>query len=62
MLVLAVLLAILTNLMFSMYHLYMKRNSEYQTRLLNILFSHLALILQTGSLVNVLAIFSQLGK
>ena len=58
----AVILWIITNLMFSLYHLYMKRKSEYQTRLLNILFSHLAIISQTGSLVNILFIFKSLGE
>ena len=62
MLVVAVVLAIITNLMFTMYHLYMRRNSEYQTRLLNILFCHLALTLQSASIINVLTVFSQIGK
>ena len=60
-LVVAVVLTLLTNLMFSMYHLYMRRNSEYQTRLLNILFCHLAAILQTNSLLH-LAIITDLGE
>ena len=58
----AVILWIITNLMFSLYHLYMKRKIEYQTRLLNILFSHLAIISQTGSLVSILFIFTSLGE
>ena len=60
-LVVAVVLTLLTNLMFSMYHLYMRRNKEYQTRLLNILFCHLAAILQTCSLLH-LAIITDLGE
>ena len=58
----AVVLAIITNLMFTMYHLYMRRKSEYQTRLLNILFCHLALTLQSASIINVLTVVSQIGK
>ena len=61
-LVVAVVLALLTNLMFSMYHLYMRRKSEYQTRLLNILFCHLAVTLQGSSLLNVATVLSELGK
>ena len=60
--VVAVVLTIITNLMFTMYHLYMRRKSEYQTRLLNILFCHLAVTLQCCSLINVLTILSQLGR
>ena len=61
-LVAAMVLAVILNLMFTMYHLYLRSNPNYQHRLLNILFSHLALTLQAGSLVNVLTIFSQLGN
>ena len=60
--VVAVVLTIITNLMFTMYHLYMRRKSEYQTRLLNILFCHLALTLQTCSLINLTTVLSHLGK
>ena len=59
-LVVALVLTLLTNLMFSMYHLYMRRNSEYQTRLLNILFAHLAAVFQATSFLH-LAIISDLG-
>ena len=55
-LVVAIVLTLLTNLMFSMYHLYMRRNSEYQTRLLNILFAHLALVFQASSFLHLAVI------
>ena len=58
----AVVLTIMTNLMFTMYHLYMRRKSEYQTRLLNILFCHLAVTLQACSLLNLATVLSQLGN
>ena len=60
-LVVAVVLTILTNLMFTIYHLYMRRNSEYQTRLLNVLFCHLAVIFQIASFL-FLAVISDLGE
>ena len=58
----AVSLAIITNLMFTMYHLYMRRKSEYQQRLLNVLFSHLAVTLQIASFLNILNILTSLGN
>ena len=60
-LVLALVLALVINLMFTMYHLYLRSNSNYQHRLLNILFCHLAATLQFGSLINILNIVRSLG-
>ena len=57
----ALILALVINLMFTMYHLYLRSNSNYQHRLLNILFSHLAATLQFGSLINILNIVRSLG-
>ena len=50
------LLSILINFLFTMYHLYMRKKSEYQYRLLNLLYGQLALILQFGSLLNIVII------
>ena len=60
-LVAALVLAVIINLMFTMYHLYLRSNYNYQHRLLNILFSHLAASLQLGSIINVLNIVRSLG-
>ena len=60
-LVLAIVLAVIINLMFTLYHLYLRSNSDYQHRLLNILFCHLAITLQSGSLINILNIIRSLG-
>ena len=50
------LLSLLINVLFTMYHLYMRKKSEYQYRLLNLLYGQLALILQFGSLLNIVII------
>ena len=50
------LLAVMINFLFTMYHLYMRKKSEYQYRLLNLLYGQLALILQFGSLLNIIII------
>ena len=50
------LLSFLINFLFTMYHLYMRKKSEYQYRLLNLLYGQLALILQCGSLLNIVII------
>ena len=60
-LVAALVLAVIINLMFTLYHLYLRSNYNYQHRLLNILFCHLAVILQTSSILH-LAILSDLGE
>ena len=60
-LVVSIVLAFTINLMFSMYHLYLRSNLDYQHRLLNILFCHLAITLQSGSLINILNIIRSLG-
>ena len=60
-LVAAIVLAVIINLMFSMYHLYLRSNCDYHHRLLNILFCHLAATLQLGSLINILNIVRSLG-
>ena len=57
----ALILARVINLMFTMYHLYLRSNSNYQHRLLNILFCHLAATLQFGSLIDILNILRSLG-
>ena len=49
-------LSVVINFLFTMFHLYMRSKSEYQLRLLNVLYSHLALILQFGTLVNMINI------
>ena len=60
-LVAALVLAVIINLMFTLYHLYLRSNYNYQHRLLNILFCHLAITLQFGSLINILNIVRSLG-
>ena len=57
----ALTLALIINLMFTLYHLYLRTNYNYQHRLLNILFCHLAATLQFGSLLNILNIVRLLG-
>ena len=57
----ALALALIINLMFSLYHLYLMTNYNYKHRLLNILFSHFAASLQFGSLINILNIVRSLG-
>ena len=57
----ALTLALIINLFFTMYHLYLRTNYNYQHRLLNILFSHLAATLQFASLLNILNIVRLLG-
>ena len=49
---LTLILSVVINFLFTMFHLYMRSKSEYHLRLLNVLYSHLALILQFGTLVN----------
>ena len=49
-------LSVVINFLFTMFHIYMRRKSEYQFRLLNVLYSHLALILQFGTLLNMINI------
>ena len=53
---LTVLLCLVINLLFSMYHLYKRRKSEYQHRLLNVLYGHLAMTLQLGTFLNMVII------
>ena len=60
-LVAALVLVLIINLMFTMYHLYLRSNSNYHHRLLNILFCHLAATIQFGSLINILNIVRSLG-
>ena len=60
-LVVSLVLALVINLMFTMYHLYLRSNCDLQHRLLNILFYHLAATLQTGSILNILNIVRSLG-
>ena len=55
-LVTTLLLSLLINVLFTMYHLYMRKKSEYQYRLLNLLYGQLALILQLGSFLNIVII------
>ena len=50
------LLSLVINFLFTMYHLYMRKKSEYQYRLLNLLYGQLAVILQLGSLLNIVII------
>ena len=57
----ALTLALIINLMFTLYHLNIRTNYNYQHRLLNILFCHLAATLQFGSLLNILNIVRLLG-
>ena len=54
------LLSLLINFLFTMYHLYMRKKSDYQYRLLNLLYGQLALILQFGSLLNIVIIVRSL--
>ena len=57
---LTILLSVMINFLFTMYHLYMRSKSEHQYRLLNVLYCHLALILQFGSVLNIINILRSL--
>ena len=47
-----ILMIIFINIIYLLFHLYMRKKNEFETRLLNILYSHLAVWYQVGSLVN----------
>ena len=56
-----IVLIILINITYILYHLYMKKKAEFSNRLLNVLYSHVAIYIQIGSCVNFLLILHSLG-
>ena len=56
-----IVLIILINLTYTLYHLYMKKKAEFSNRLLNVLYSHVAIYIQIGSLINFFLILNSLG-
>ena len=56
-----IVLIILINLTYTLYHLYMKKKAEFSNRLLNVLYSHVAIYIQIGSLINFFLILYSLG-
>ena len=56
-----IVLIILINITYILYHLYMKKKTEFSNRLLNVLYSHVATYIQIGSFVNFLLILHSLG-
>ena len=55
-----IIIIILIQLIYTMYHLYMNKKIEYKSRLLNILYSHLAMILQASSITELFLILDDL--
>lgn len=55
-----IVLIILINISYILYHLYMKKKTEFSNRLLNVLYSHVAIYIQIGSFVNFLLILHSL--
>ena len=51
---------LVTNLVYTMYHLYMRRLPDSQSRLLNVFYSHVAILLQIGSFFSVLLLLQSL--
>ena len=47
---------IMINITYTFYHLYMRKKIEFESRMLNILYSHIAFILQLGSIINLILI------
>ena len=47
---------IMINITYTFYHLYMRKKIEFESRLLNILYSHIAFIMQLGSITNLILI------
>ena len=56
-----IVLIILINITYILYHLYMKKKAEFSNRLLNVLYSHVAIYIQIGSLINFFLILNSLG-
>ena len=56
-----IVLIILINVTYILYHLYMRKKTEFSNRLLNVLYSHVATYIQIGSFVNFLLILHSLG-
>ena len=55
-----IVLIILINISYILYHLYMKKKTEFSNRLLNVLYSHVAIYIQIGSFINFLLILHSL--
>ena len=51
---------IMINTTYTFYHLYMRKKIEFESRMLNILYAHIAVLLQLGSLINLLLILHEL--
>ena len=49
---LVILMILMINWMYSVYHIFMRKKVEFASRLLNVLYSHLAIWLQIGSFIN----------
>ena len=48
---------IMINITYTFYHLYMRKKIEFESRMLNILYSHIAFIMQLGSIINLILMF-----
>ena len=51
---------IMINITYTFYHLYMRKKIEFESRMLNILYSHIAFIMQLGSIINLIIILQTL--
>ena len=51
--IVVIIMVCMINFMYAMFHCYMRKNVEHSYRLLNVLYSHLAIWLQIGSFINV---------
>ena len=45
---------IMINITYTFYHFYMRKKIEFESRMLNILYSHIAFIMQLGSIFNLI--------
>ena len=52
---------LVTNVVYTMYHLYMRKLPDSQSRLLNVFYSHVAILLQIGSFFSVLLLLQSLN-
>ena len=50
---------LVTNISYGMFHLYKNSNAEYDKRLLNVLYSHIAMVWQCDTLLSIFNIMSR---
>ena len=55
-LLLVIVMILMINWMYSVYHIFMGKKVEFASRLLNVLYAHLAIWLQVGSFINLFII------